>query len=136
MRSKITISGLFSLIILIFVLGSCSLETKTIQPYLIQVDSIVAPDTVTPKTVFEIKLYGIVGPSGCYSLEKVYCFVTDDKNISIEARGNYRYEGKACPEGTVILDTKVETNVPSTGTYTIKVLRQDYSYLEQTLIAR
>lgn len=135
MHSKITI-GIFSAIILMFVLGSCSLETKTVEPYLIQVDSIVAPDTVTPKTIFEIKLYGIVGPNGCYALEKVYCFVTDDKNISIEARGTYRYEGKACTEAIVYLDTKVETNVPSTGTYTIRVLRQDNSFLEQKLIAR
>ena len=135
MHSKIT-AGIFSVIILMFVLGSCSLETKTVEPYLIQIDSIVAPDTVTPKTVFEIRLFGIAGPNGCYALEKVYCFVTDDKNISIEARGTYRYDGKACPEGIVYLDTKVETNVPSTGTYTIKILQQDNSYLEQKLIAR
>jgi hypothetical protein len=136
MYSKKTIAGVISVIILIFIFGSCSLDTKTIEPYLIQVDSIMAPDTVAPKTVFDIKLYGIVGPNGCYSLEKAYCFVTNDKNISIEVRGTYRYDGKSCPEGIVKLDTKVETNVPTTGIYTIKILKQDNSYLEKKLVAR
>ena len=136
MHSKETIAELISVIILICFLGSCSLDTKTVEPYLIQVDSIAAPDTVNPKTIFEIRLYGIVGPSSCYSLEKVYCFVNDQKMITVEARGNYRYEGIACAEGVVYLDTKVETNVPTSGIYTIKVLKQDNSYLEKKLVAR
>ena len=136
MHSKKNIAGVISVILLTFYLSSCSLDVKTIEPYLIQVDSIAAPDTVNPKAVFEIRLYGIVGPSSCFSLEKVYCFVNEQKEISLEARGNYRYEGIACTEGVILLDTKVETNVPTSGIYKIKVLKQDYTYMEQTLVAR
>lgn len=136
MYQKKTIPALVSLLTLMFFIGSCSLDVKTIEPYLIQVDSIAAPDTVNPKAVFEIRLYGIVGPNSCFTLEKVYCFVNEQKEITLEARGNYRYEGIACTEGVILLDTKVETNVPTSGIYTIKVLKQDNTYLEQMLVAR
>ena len=136
MHLKKTIAGLTAVIILMLIFGSCSLDTKTVEPYLIQVDSIMAPDTVTPKTVFEIRLYGIVGPSSCYSLEKVYCFVTEQKDITVEVRGTYRYEGIACADGVVYLDTKVETNVPTSGIYTIKVLLQDNTFMEKKLVGR
>jgi hypothetical protein len=136
MYSKKTIAGIISVIILMFVFGSCSLDTKTIEPYLIEVDSIIAPDTVNPKTIFDIRLLGIIGPSSCFSLEKVYVFVTDQKEIQIEVRGRYQYEGVACAEAAVLLDKTVETNVPTTGEYMIKVLKQNYTYLEKKLIAR
>lgn len=116
--------------------GSCSLKVKTVEPYLIQVDSIIAPDTVTPKTVFDIRLLGIVGPSSCYSLEKAYCYLNDQKEFIIEVRGRYAYEGVACAEAVVYLDTKIETNAPSSGIYTIKALKQDNTYLEKKLVAR
>jgi hypothetical protein len=136
MYLKRTIAGVISVIFFTIYFGSCSFETKTIEPYIIQVDSIVAPDTVTPKTVFEIRLLGIVGPSSCYSLEKVYVFVTEQKDISVEARGTFRYDGTPCADGVVYLDTTVETNVPTSGTYTIKALQQDNTYLVKKLIAR
>lgn len=136
MHSKKNIAGLISVVILTCFLGSCSLDSKTVEPYLIQVDSIMAPDTVNPKTVFDIRLYGIVGPSSCYSLEKAYVYVTDQKEIQIEVRGRYQYDGVACAQAVVYLDTKVETNVPSSGIYTIKVLKQDNSFLEKKLVAR
>jgi len=136
MHSKETIAELISVIILICFLGSCSLDTKTVEPYLIQVDSVMAPDTVTPRTVFDIRLYGIVGPNSCYSLEKAYCYVTDTKEIQIEVRGRYQYDGITCAQAVVYLDTKVETNVPSPGIYTIKVLKQDNSYIEKKLVGR
>ena len=129
MHSKKNIAGLISVVILTCFLGSCSLDTKTVEPYLIQVDSIIAPDTVTPKNVFDIRLLGIVGPSSCYSLEKVYVFVTDQKEIQIEVRGRYQYDGVACAQAVVYLDTKVETNVPTSGVYTIKALKQEKSYM-------
>jgi hypothetical protein len=136
MHSKKTIAGLISLIVLIFLLGSCSLKVKTIEPYLIQVDSIIAPDTVSPKTIFDIRLLGIVGPSSCYSLEKAYSYLNEKNEIIIEVRGRYLYEGANCSETVVYLDTKIETNVPKSGIYTIKALKQDYTYKEKTLVAR
>jgi hypothetical protein len=136
MHSKRTIAGLISVIILMYFLGSCSMKVKTIEPYLIQVDSIIAPDTVTPKSVFDIRLLGIVGPSSCYSLEKAYCYLNDEKEFIVEVRGRYLYEGVACADAVVYLDTKIETNAPSSGIYTIKVLRQDYTYMEKKLVAR
>lgn len=136
MHPKKTIAGLISVIILIFLLGSCTLDSKTVEPYLIQVDSIIAPDTVNPKNVFDIRLLGIVGPNSCYSLEKVYVYVTDQKEIQIEVRGRYQYEGVACKEGIVLLNAKIETNVPASGVYTIKALQQDNSFLEKKLVAR
>lgn len=100
------------------------------------VDSIIAPDTVFPKSIFEIRLLGVIGPSSCFSLEKTYCFVNDQNEINIEVIGKYTYEGVACTEGVINLDTKTETNVPISGVYKIKVLKQDNSYLEKKLVAR
>jgi len=136
MHLKRTFTGVISVILFTIYLGSCSFDTKTVEPYMIQVDSIAAPDTVSPKVIFEIRLYGIIGPSSCYSLEKVYVFVTEQKEITVEARGTYRYDGTPCAEGVVYLDTSVETNVPASGIYTIKTLQQDNTYLEKKLVAR
>jgi hypothetical protein len=136
MHPKKTIAGLITVIILLFYLSSCSLDTKTVEPYVIVVDSIIAPDTVNIKTIFEIRLLGIVGPNSCYSVEKAYCSVNDQKEITIEVMGRYLYEGAVCAEGVVNLDTKVETNVPSPGIYTIKTHQKNSTYLEKKLVAR
>jgi hypothetical protein len=136
MNLKKTTAKLISIIILIHFLGSCSLDTKTVEPYLIQVERIIAPDTVNIKTVFDIRLLGIVGPNSCYAFEKVYSYVTDQKEIIIEVKGRYQYDGVACADGIVYLDTKLETNVSTSGVYTIKALQNDNTYLEKKLVAR
>jgi len=116
--------------------GSCTMKTTHIEPYLIRIDSISAPDTVGVKTVFDIKLYGIVGPSKCYAFEKAYSYINDKNEFIIEAWGKYTYVGDPCEEGVVLMEATVETSCPSVGTYLIKGVQPSGYFVEKTIVAK
>jgi len=41
------------------------------EKYIIQIDSIVHPDTVNYGTDVSIKFYGLIGPNGCYAFDEM-----------------------------------------------------------------
>ncbi|NMC39452.1 MAG: hypothetical protein GYA41_14115 [Bacteroidales bacterium] len=133
MNIKKSISGLAILSAFFLLFFSCSLETKTQQPFLIYADSIQSPDTVDAGVVFEVKLFGIIGPNGCYKLEKIYSYQNYENEVMIEPWGVYIYDGTACSAGISYLTGKTEITITEPGDYTLKVIRPDYTYLDKTV---
>jgi hypothetical protein len=129
--------SLFSLLVILtssYLLVSCHLTNVIHQSYLIKVDSIHVPEAVASKTPFEIELFGIVGTSGCHSLESVQNNMTTNNDIVIEVWGTFNSDSEACPAVMVYLDKKVEMTLSTPGTYHLLIKQPDNTYLEKQLI--
>ena len=129
MNPKKILSGIIVISVFSFLLVTCSLETKSTQPYLIRIDSLKVPDAITSKVQFEVSLFGTIGPNGCYSFEKFYYYATPQNEVIIEVWGRYQYDGTTCTGSTVYLNEKIELTISLPGVYTIKVLKPDSNYL-------
>lgn len=128
--------GILVSLVVVTLVSSCTMKTKTLEPYRINIDSLSAPDTVNARTIFDVKIFGYVGPSKCYAYEKVYIYTTTLNEIVIEAWGKYTYVGDPCADEIVMLNQTVETSVSTPGVYTIKALNSNLGYLTKTLVAK
>ncbi|MBI5008500.1 MAG: hypothetical protein HZB98_02375 [Bacteroidia bacterium] len=133
---KKIVPGIIILSALIVLTKSCAMKTETIEPYLIKIDSLYAPDTVNVKYVFNVELFGIVGPNKCYAFEKAYQTTTDQNEIVIEAWGKYSYYGDPCLEGEVLMNAKFEMSVAKPGVYNIKGVQPNGYYYERKLVVK
>lgn len=133
MNLKKSLAGMVVLTASLLLFYSCSLENKTQQPFLIYADSIQAPDTVDAGVVFEVKLFGIIGPNGCYKLEKIYSYQNYENEVMIEPWGVYIYDGTPCSSGIIYLNGKTEITITEPGDYTLKVIRPDYTFLDKSV---
>ena len=136
MYLKKIVTGIILFAALIVLTKSCTLKTETIEPYLIKIDSLFAPDTVNTKYVFTVELFGTVGPNKCYAFEKSYQTTNDQNEILIEAWGKYSYYGNPCIEGEVLMDEKFEMSVSKPGVYTLKGIQPNNYYFEKKLVVK
>jgi hypothetical protein len=136
MNLKKLITGIIVLISLTALLSSCAMNTETIEPYMIKIDSLYAPDTVNVKYVFTIELFGYVGPNKCYSYDKAYQTTTDQNEIVIEAWGKYSYYGDPCIEEVVLMDAEFEMSVSKPGNFIIKGVQPNGYYYERKLVVK
>jgi hypothetical protein len=117
---KLTVS--FSVLFLASLLiRSCHSGPVELSPFLIKVDSIKIPSSVTAKVPFDIEFYGTIGTNGCYNFLEFY--QTESNNeITIEAWGTFNSESNACPDVMVYLDGRKKTvTIPTSGSYVIRV---------------
>lgn len=136
MNLKKLITGIIVLLSLTALISSCAMNTETIEPYMIKIDSLYAPDTVNVKYVFTIDLFGYVGPNKCYAYDKAYQTTTDQNEIVIEAWGKYSYYGDRCIEEIVLMDAEFEMSVSKAGNYTIKGVQPNGYYYERKLVVK
>lgn len=136
MNLRNTLIGILVLPASILLLFSCSLESKTQQSFLIHTDSIQAPDTVYAGVAFDIKLFGIVGPNGCYSLQKIYHYQNLENEVFIEPWGMYNYDGTPCPTVIIQMNETVGITIPASGKYTLKVLRPFDNSLDKAITVK
>jgi len=136
MYLKKIISGFIILTVSIVLVSSCTMKTETVEPYLIKIDSLYAPDTVNIKYVFSVELFGYVGPNKCYSFDKAYQTTSDQNEIVIEAWGKYSYYGDPCIEGEVLMNAKFEMSIAKPGTYRLKGVQPNGYYFERKLVVK
>ena len=133
MNSKRYLTAIIVLSFFTFMIFACSFDTKTSQSYLIQTDSIRIPDVITTNVLFQVRLFGTIGPNNCYSFEKIYNYNNAENEITIEVWGNYYYDGTACTGSVKYLDEEADLTITSPGTYTLKILQPDFRYLEKEI---
>lgn len=136
MVTKKLFAGVLFTAVITVLISSCQMETKTIEPYIISIDSISAPDTVTIKTVFDVEVFGYVGPSKCYAFDKTYYYANEKNEIEFESWGRYTYIGDPCADELVWMDDKVEISVSTPGIYTLKGLKANATYTTKTLVVK
>ncbi len=119
-------------IILTFSFSNCNKETVT--KFLIEVDSIVMPDTIYLPELLIVELYGTIGNTGCYEFSKLE-FAQSDTTITMEVWGK-KTESKNldCPDMLVLLDgMHVQIDFNNPGTYVIEVKLPDNRKLSEAV---
>lgn len=130
------ISGIVIISLIVISLGSCTLKTKTVEPYTISIDSLAGPDTVKAKMNFSIQIFGFIGPSKCYAFDKAYIYPnsTEANELRIEAWGIYTYNGTPCVDDPQNMNTTVNTSISIPGHYLIRAIKTNYSFTEKTIV--
>ena len=134
------ISSIISILVtamLLISLGSCTMKSKTIQPFTIAVDSLAGPDTVKIKMNFEIEIFGYIGPSKCYTFDKAYIYPNSNETneLRIEAWGIYTYTGNPCTDDPQHMKSTVKTSIFIPGHYIIRAVKTNYTFTEKTIVA-
>ena len=133
---KIKSVFLFMLVITICLfLRSCLSEPYTYGDFLIKVDSIHIPDTITLNIPFDIKFFGIIGFDGCHSF-KTFNQTVKNNDIMIETWGSYENKNGLCPAVMVYLDgQKLNMTFHTPGIYNIKIIEPDNtSFMRQITV--
>lgn len=133
MNPKRYLTAIIILSVFSFLIIACSFDTKTSQSYLIQTDSLRIPDVITANVLFKVRLFGTIGPNNCYSFEKIYNYENSENEITIEVWGNYYYDGTACTGSVKYLDEEADLIITSPGTYTLKFLQPNLSYIDEQI---
>ncbi len=107
----------------VFMLNSCKLDNPSDMQYtefVMQIDSILYPDTVRVGNFLPIQFYGPIGPNGCYSFLR-FSGSVNNRDINITAYGK-KLDGDICTQkpqylnGVILSVSQLEK-----GTYIIHV---------------
>jgi hypothetical protein len=132
-------SGELSIVLILAIflmLASCSNQNNTYTDFLIKVDSIHCPDTVTANTRFDIEFFGIIGFNGCYSF-KTFNQKINDEDITIEAWGTYDANAGICPTALVKLDgQKLGMTLAIPGLYRIEITEPDLTVIVKPVLVK
>jgi hypothetical protein len=135
MSFKSLFSVTIFLVFVLFTAISCQKENDEGYNYfLIQVDSISAPDTVEANDTFEIAFWGLVGTNGCYQFFE-FSVDKQENEIVIEAWGKIKKDAQFCTDEMVYLrGREMNYSISEPGQYLIKVSKSGNSYLEHTIL--
>jgi hypothetical protein len=112
------------LIAILFLTGGCKLSNSnpSYTEFAIQVDSIQHQDTIAFGKMLNIKFYGTIGPSACYSFSRFSGGVYD-KQIDIAVLGKYKNGQNACASVMQYLNgDSLDVNLITPGSYIIHVI--------------
>ncbi len=101
--------------------------------FMIQVDSIQVPNTLTANSPFDINFFGTIAGDGCHSFSN-FNVQLDNNNLLIEAWGKVDAKAIVCPTVMVYLTGhKVTYTIQTSGIYNIKIKQPDNPYLEKQI---
>ncbi|MCK4700212.1 MAG: hypothetical protein KAT38_07750 [Bacteroidales bacterium] len=100
--------------------------------FLVEVDSIILPDTITITDTLHISFYGTIGTNNCYSFSHFYP-QTDEDTINIEVWGKLA-PGENCDSGLVYLEGE-QLNIVNfdEGTFFVHVYQPNGGLLTDSL---
>ena len=130
-----------SLILLIFFiicvkLLSCKSDTSGANDYLIDVDSIHAPDSVIANKAFDIVFFGVAGLNTCQHF-KTFNIGYNQNDVHIEAWGTDDSNGRACGEAINYLNGyKVTLNLFPQGVYRILIREPNATTLVKQILVK
>lgn len=126
---------IFSLIIVIATSCKKDEPAPTQEYYVIQVDSIIHPDTISVGDTLRILFYGLVGDNSCYQFAQ-WQNEFDVDLIQLTTMGIH-YLNRTCVDGITYLDGAEYSlrGIPK-GAYTIKIVQPDNSTLNSQLYVK
>lgn len=86
-----------------------------IEEFVIQIDSMVHPDTINFGDTLSIKFYGVVGPDGCYSFDELVAeYFSDVNELAVESWGIHTFLDN-CTQAIVYMNGKelLVTDIPA-----------------------
>ena len=126
---------LLSVISVCIMFLSCLKNPSSDNDFLIKVDSINIPLTISSGTPFDIEFFGTIGFDQCNGF-KTFNQIHENNNITIEAWGTYDNNGGACPPDLIYMSgQKLNLTIPIPGEYTIKIREpNDYLLVKQIIV--
>jgi hypothetical protein len=130
-----SIISIFTINAFCLIFFSCSNDLTSNSDFMIHVDSIRVPETVSQTESFDIEFFGVIGFNGCYSF-KTFNRVIKGNEITIEAFGTIDDKRGVCPDALVTLDgKKLATTITIPGTYQIIIKEPDsFSLIKQIIV--
>jgi hypothetical protein len=101
------------------------------EPFLIKVDKIEVPISLSSNVAFDISFFGIIG-NGCDSFLKFEKSQSNNE-ILISVWGNHYIGPNPCTDILMNLREKLNYIIGSPGVYVIKVKQPDDTYLEKQI---
>lgn len=94
MHKTLTIAFVLLLGTVILLSSSCKKDNDPdVREFIMLVDSVSHPDTITLGEVFEIKFFGVIGPNDCYEFSKFEpAFGIDNMEFTLYAKEYKRDE--------------------------------------------
>jgi len=137
MKKSTYILALVSIISIIVIISSCKKDdpAPTEEYYVIQVDSIIYPDTITFGDTLKIKFYGLVGENSCYQ------FAQWNNNFDVDliqlTTMGIHYLNQNCFESITYLDgAEYQLRGIPAGAYTIKIVQPDNTTMDSQLFVK
>lgn len=113
-----------SIISLLIAFSGCKKSDPDTEEYIIQIDSIIHPDTISFGESLEIKFYGVVGSNGCYAFYKFEPVYTN-ATLSVTTWGILTNDDMCTEEIPYIVgETLMVNNMPA-GEMTIDIIQAD-----------
>ncbi len=115
---------------------SCNTDThRKVEYYVINVDSIQVPDTVSVSQTFKLQFFGTIGNNGCYFFDR-FEVERQSNTVSVQVIGKYQVgRDGMCPEILPFLDEKfIHLKADSIGEFFIEVKNPGLNqYLNKTI---
>ena len=124
---------LVAAICLIFL--SCRSQLSDSSDFLIKVDSIISPASVSADTAFDIEFFGTVGYDEC-TVFKTFRKINNNNDIIVEAWGTYDNKDGKCPPAMISLNgQKLNLSISLPGIYRILVNEPgEYKLVRQIIV--
>jgi hypothetical protein len=136
MRRIINIISVLVLLSVTFTWSGCKKDNgPEVNEFIIQIDSLVHPDTISFGLDMEIKLYGLIGPNGCYEFDKLVPEYTTGK-LSVTSWGKHTIQD-LCTEQIVYMNGKILfVSELSLGNSSIIAVQPDGTTITQNVFVR
>lgn len=137
-KSTIILAFITIFSIVAVVATSCKKDdTVNFETYVIKVDSIIYPDTITFGDTLKIKFYGLVGENSCYQFNQWKTSVDQTSNVVQITTMGVHYLDQNCFDGITYLNG-AQYNISGfpVGSFTIKILQPDNTTMDSPLIVK
>lgn len=136
MKIRLNILPIIALAICAMLASCGNDDSEAYSDFLIKVDSIHCPDSVTSNTRFDIEFFGVIGFNGCYSF-KTFNQHIFDYDILIEAWGTYDNSSGNCPDALVLLNgQKLGMTLSKPGIYRIEIAEPDNTIIIKNVLVK
>ncbi len=106
-----------------------------VEEFIIQIDSMIHADTISLGNDLEIKLYGLIGPNGCYEFDRfVPEFVTG--KLTVTSWGKHTIQDMCTEEIVYMTGKKLFVSDLPAGSSTVTAIQPDGTELSQEVYVR
>ncbi len=125
----------FSIIMTLFWTGCKKDSSPDTETFIIEVDSIVHPDTINFGENLDIKFYGYIGPDGCYAFDKLVPEYTTG-TLTVTCYGIHTFED-ICTQAIVYMNgSTLQVSEMPIGSTELKIIQPDGSSLSHDVFVK
>jgi len=119
----------------VIIWSGCKNDGPATEEYIIQIDSIVHPDTINFGVDLSIMFYGPIGPDGCYAFDRMDPEYVEGE-LSVTTFGIHT-DNDVCTQAAVYMNgNELRVSEVPAGDLTIKAIQPDGSSITQSVFIK